>query len=103
MARCIRDLNPIFHPFGGQKTNQRIGTSCALKIGRAKSRFAFGGRIPLPGVIGTLYALEIEERREVYYSPNELNRNTICTARCLERTAELESATFGLGSRCSTN
>jgi len=32
---------------------------------RAKSRFAFGGRIPLPGVIGTLYALEIEERCEV--------------------------------------
>ena len=30
-------------------------------------------------------------------------RNTICTAKCLERTAELESATFGLGSRCSTD
>ena len=48
-----------------ERPTKEIGTSCALKMVRAKSRFAFGGRIPLPGVIGTLYALEIEERCEV--------------------------------------
>ena len=49
-----------------ERPTKEIGTSCALEIGRAMSMVSWWKNTLSQGVIGTQYALEIEERREVY-------------------------------------